>query len=136
MKDPGLLARSDFRRELAEHVKIIRSYTHAIVMMKCDDLDGFGTGVAFRAGKRLFLITAGHNLVDQSFEVHFFAGRNIIDQGRGMNSHFHADWEDIDAKSDMGFIELKDRPDLSACALEQLHIGLARPVQPQQESIS
>jgi hypothetical protein len=46
MNDPGPIGDLGLRQALAEHMKIVRSYTHTIIIEKT----GIGTGVAFRVG--------------------------------------------------------------------------------------
>ena len=104
-------------------------------MTKNGDLNGFGTGVAFRLGGRLFLITAGHNLVNPPFEVMCFAGEGSPIKAEVLNCHFHPDSNEEGVPSDMGFVELTNREDIAACDFEQIHIGSSTPTQPTQETI-
>lgn len=122
MNDPGPIGDLGLRQELAEHMKIVRSYTHAIVIKKT----GIGTGVAFRLGERLFLITAGHNL-DSVFQVSLFVREGPVVQAEVLSYHFHPDSRKFDVHRDVGFVEIKNVPSLPACQLEQFHIGKATP---------
>jgi Trypsin-like peptidase domain len=120
--DPGPIGDLSLRRELAEHMNIVRSYTHAIVIKK----KGIGTGVAFRLGERLFLVTAGHNL-DSVFEVALFVREGPAVQAEVLNSHFHPESRRTDVHRDVGFVEIRNVPSLPACRLEQLHVGPRTP---------
>jgi hypothetical protein len=122
MNDPGPIGDLSLRHQLAEHMKIVRSYTHAIVIEKT----GIGTGVAFRLGKRLFLITAGHNLTS-NFEVSLFAGDGPAIRAEVLNHHFHPDSGKTELHRDIGFVEIKDVKSLPACQLEQFYIGERTP---------
>lgn len=103
-------------------MKIVRSYTHAIVIGKA----GIGTAVAFRVGERLFLVTAGHNL-QAKFDVSLFAREGAAVQAEVLNYHFHPDSTRTDVHRDIGFIEIKNLESLPACQLEQFHIGESTP---------
>lgn len=122
MNDPGPFGDLALRQYLAEHMKIVFGYTHAIVIDKI----GIGTGVAFRLGERLFLITAGHNLT-RRFEVSLFAREGPAILGEVLNYHFHPDSLREDVHRDFGFIEIKNIPSLPACQIEQFHIGEPTP---------
>lgn len=122
MNDAGPIGDLGLRQELAEHMKIVRSYTHAIVIKRT----GIGTGVAFRLGDRLFLITAGHNLRSE-FKVSLFAREGAAVEAEVLNYHFHPDSGQTELHRDIGFIEIKNVPSLPACYLEQFHIGEATP---------
>jgi hypothetical protein len=122
MNDPGPIGDLGLRQELAEHMKIVLSYTHAIVIQKT----GIGTGVAFRLGERMFLITAGHNL-DSVFEVSLFARERPAVQAEVLSYHFHPWSRRTDVHRDVGFVEIKNVPSLPACRLEQFHIGEPTP---------
>jgi len=118
MKDPGPIGNLALRLELAEHMKIVRSYTHAIVLKG----PGIGTGVAFRVGDRLFLITAGHCL-QSAFGVSLFAGEGPALEAEVLNCRFHPDSPRTDVHKDIGFVEIRNMPSLPACQLEQFNIG-------------
>lgn len=122
MNDRGPFGDLALRQYLAEHMKIVFSYTHAIVIEK----RGIGTGVAFRLGQRLFLITAGHNLT-KTFEVKLFAQEGRAISAEVLSSHFHPDSLREDVHRDFGFIEIKNIPWLPACQVEQFHIGEPTP---------
>lgn len=122
MNDQGPFADLALRQYLAEHMKIVLSYTHAIVIEKT----GIGTGVAFRLGERLFLITAGHNLT-KKFEVRLFAQEGPAITAEVLNFRFHPDCHRDDVYRDFGFIEIENIPSLPACEVEQFHIGEPTP---------
>ena len=106
------------RQFLAEHMKIALGYTHAILVGET----GIGTGVTFRLGERLFLITAGH-ILTRTFEIALFAGEGPAIPAQVLNSHFHPDSRRADVHRDFGFIEIKNVPSLPACEINQFHIG-------------
>ncbi|MGH3426716.1 MAG: hypothetical protein ACRDQZ_03995, partial [Mycobacteriales bacterium] len=122
MNCPGPFSDLAVRQYLAEHMKILFGYTHAIVV----DKTGIGTGVAFRLGERLFLITAGHNLT-RRFEVDLFAREGPGIPGELLSYHFHPDSLREDVHRDFGFLEVKNIPSLPACQIEQFHIGEPTP---------
>jgi hypothetical protein len=122
MNDLGPFGDLALRQYLAEHMKIVFSYTHAVVIEKT----GIGTGVAFRLGERLFLITAGHNLTKR-FEVKLFAQEGPAITAEILSSHFHPDSLRDDVHRDFGFIEIENIPSLPACQVEQFDIGEPTP---------
>ena len=125
MNDPGPLQDLSLRREIAEQMNIVRSYTHC-VLTKTERSIEIGTGVTFRLGGRLFLVTAGH-VLKKGFEVYLFTGEGVATQAEVLSSHAHPDtWAD-GVHADIGFIEVRDIPRVAACAIEQLHIGPAEP---------
>jgi hypothetical protein len=127
MSDEGPLSTLSQHQELAEHLKIARSYTHC-VLTKSD----IGTAVALRLGGRLFLVTAGH-IITGAFEVGLFSGEGPGRRAEVLNRHYHPDSPRTDVYADIGFIEIKDVPSLTACQIEQLHIGEATPRMPEHD---
>jgi len=122
----------EFRTDIARRMKYIHGYTHAIR----STTRGVGTGVTFRVGGRLFLMTAGHNLIDRSqFLVALFTSPNEPARiARILNYHFHPASDDPTSGRDIGFIEVVDVPSVRACPLEQFKIGAAEPVIPPHDS--
>lgn len=131
----GLIALRSVRHELAEHLKIARSYTHFVMVRPPNSpKDGVGTAVAFRLGQRLFLITAGHNL-NGNFMIWLYAGDRRSIQAEVLNHHMHPLSLDEYARVDIGFVEIKDIPSLTACHIEQLHIGPPTPPKTEHETL-
>jgi hypothetical protein len=131
--DPGLFGNVAFRREYAEHIKIVRGYSHPIIISPhSTEQRGVGTAVAFRAGDRLFAITAGH-CITIPFEVHLLVGGGRAIRGEILNSFYHPDWDTPGVETDVGFVELENRSDVAACRIEQLYVEsgneVVRPVE-------
>lgn len=129
MSDHGPIEDLRLRQEIAEHMNIVRSYTHAVLTKTA-----IGTAVAFRLGDRLFLITVGHIFTGE-FEVRLFAGEGPSIRGEVLNHHFHPGSFSTEVHLDIGFVEVKNVPSLTACQLEQLHIGEAAPRMPKGDSL-
>lgn len=125
MNDPGPIGNLRLRVELAEHMNIVRSYTHAILNARKE----IGTGVAFRVGDRLFLITAGH-VLRGTIDVWLFSGEGPAIRAEVLNHHAHPDSLRTDVYSDVGFVEIRNVSGARACDFEQLHVGEAVPKLP------
>lgn len=121
MNDPGPIQDLRIRRQIALGCEIFRSYTHCVLTKK-----DIGTGVAFRIGGRLFVITAGHILANQP-TVHLFRGEGPATEAEILNFHAHPDSHAEDVYADVGFIEIKDVPGLPACETEQLDLTTGTP---------
>src|SRR4051794_22300834 len=100
-----------WRRELAEAMKVVRSYTHCILGRNGNSI-GIATAVAFRLDQRLFLITAGHAITGE-FKVSLFAGEGPVIQAKVLSHHFHPDSPDTEVHADVGFIEVENVPSLT-----------------------
>lgn len=124
MNDPGPIQDVQLRREIALHMEIVRSYTHCILSPR-----EMGTGVTFRLGDRLFLITAGHTL-KKGFQVYLFTGEGPAVHAVVLNYHAHPKALSTDVHADIGFVEIRNIPRIAACDIEQLHIGEATPQVP------
>jgi hypothetical protein len=102
------------RRERVEFAKIIRSYTHLMLVRWSKKL--IGTAVMMRAGNRLFAITVEHN-VNEETKLLFPLGDSDKPTSQILKTHKHP-------SLDIAILELENRPDILACDIAQLAVNL------------